>query len=423
MIFSLNPCCTLQSSRPDRHGLTESLTDIPMRLLTLLLLALLPAAGFAQDAVLSAITGVLTRTNSVSIFLSNGSLLNSNTGPNGALFAPSFSSDFTGAGMEVLIDLPSPTNASIEFGLATHYVRGIRSAEGIPSLAIAYRTLPRVGVYISNTGGAWQPYIGGNFGVATLTNASGQTDSSRFNVTGSTYTYGVLGGLAFDFGHFAIRGARLPISIYGEVSYQGARFGSVQYERTTGEAEVPPEWPLELNLNSLILEAGVQFQVAPRDNRSLEGTWLLAEVDEVALPALQSLQLVEGSGGTADNPPRFERRQIVGGVLTLHQTNARHRTGEYELNIVERTTIETGKEPTTIPPPGTNTVIPSYRGLYDMDAGVLRLCRPQEVPPGERCDPSHAGRSVYSRAYRSGENLVVLHPVTGRVLTFSRSPD
>jgi hypothetical protein len=156
-----------------------------------------------------------------------------------------------GLGSEVLINLPSPTFATLELALGTSFLRGFEAKEPTLDLRGAARSLPTVSLYASlNQSGAVSPYIGVNFGVLQLWNVRAyDPEGAQYSVAGETYEYG--GGMGLYLERW-VRG------LYAEASYRRRSFASLDWSFPGGVSTLPAGWPRALNLS------GVQFSWAGR---------------------------------------------------------------------------------------------------------------------------------------------------------------
>jgi hypothetical protein len=157
----------------------------------------------------------------------------------------------------VLINLPSPTFATLELALGTSFLRGFEAKEPTLDLRGAARSLPTVSLYASlNQSSAVSPYIGINFGVLQLWNVRAYDPAgAQYSVTGETYEYG--GGLGLYLERW-VRG------LYAEASYRRRTFSSLNWGFPGGVSTLPAGWPRALNLSGVQFSLGWQIPVSER---------------------------------------------------------------------------------------------------------------------------------------------------------------
>ena len=299
------------------------------------LVSLASIALFAPDPANGQFLGQLEQlfeqVNSISVFAHGGRIL----GATELEQACAGSIGLCGLGSEVLINLPSPTFATLELALGTSFVRGFEAREPTLDLRGAARSLPTVSLYAAlNQNAALSPYLGANFGVLQLWNARAyDPEGAEYAVSGETYEFGGGVGLYLE---------RWVRGLFAEVSYRRRSFSSLDWEFPGDVAALPAGWPRTLNLSGVQFSVGWQIPVSEgRDPPDLAGSWLLARVDGHELPLLleqQDTSWTEGTGLVRGSV----RREIVTGSLRLESTGKGETSAPYAFTALRRTTILNG---------------------------------------------------------------------------------
>ncbi|CAN5147875.1 hypothetical protein BH24GEM2_BH24GEM2_07070 [soil metagenome] len=223
------------------------------RCFRVLLLLTLAAPGSAYSQVFGQLEQLFKQVNSISVYTHGGRIL----GTTELDQRCAGSLGLCGLGSEVLINLPSPTFATLELALGTSFLRGFEAKEPTLDLRGAARSLPTVSLYASlNQSSAVSPYIGINFGVLQLWNVRAYDPAgAQYSVTGETYEYG--GGLGLYLERW-VRG------LYAEASYRRRTFSSLNWGFPGGVSTLPAGWPRALNLSGVQFSLGWQIPVSER---------------------------------------------------------------------------------------------------------------------------------------------------------------
>lgn len=229
-------------------------------MLTALALASQPGAAHAQDP-FSFISSIFSNAGSLALTGQFG-LLNGE----GILVDDGrcLVGDLCGAGVELLLDLPSFSggDVGVELGLGVDFTRGFKAGSSAVDLRGSVRSLPTVAAYVSGLGEAMEdfpdslyPYFGLSFGLADLWNARAYDASGvQFELDGQTFDWGLSAGLAVDLG--------LTAFLLTEATYLWRRFSSVEWTLPDAANEIlPPEFPRALELSGWRFRVGLQFQL------------------------------------------------------------------------------------------------------------------------------------------------------------------
>lgn len=176
--------------------------------------------------------------------------------------------DLCGAGIELLLDLPSFSggDVGVELGLGVEYTRGFKAGSSEVDLRGSVRSLPTFAAYVTGLGESIEdfpdslyPYFGLSFGLADLWNARAYDDAGlQFELDAQTFDWGVSGGLAVDLG--------LTAYLLTEATYVWRRFSSLDWTLPDAAAEtLPAAFPRALELSGWRFKVGLQFQLKSDD--------------------------------------------------------------------------------------------------------------------------------------------------------------
>lgn len=292
-----------------------------------------------------------------------------------------------GAGVKVMIDLDTRSNwMNLELGLGAGYLRALQGSSS-DSLDIrgALRSLPVVNVQASILMTKWiTPYVNGSFGLVDIWNGRAHNaEGMQAELKASTFEYGVSGGLA-------IRPDMTNGRILLEAGYRARTFASVGYGFTE---PLGTAWPRQLDLSGWQVMAGWQFDLRPiAKSPDFSGSYVLTRVDGSALP----LTLSQFRGDSVN-----VREELMQAWLDIERNPRRYRV----ILVTRRTWLNADGIPQEIryaePMEERGTWLPDRSGIVTF------------TPESPREAEVHTGTRIE-------DELVVIHPATGRRLHFRR---
>lgn len=284
--------------------------------------ALLAAGSNPLHAQMDAVEGLFEEVNALTIFYQGGWVTGGDR----------ISGDLNGAGLEVLIELVSGTNTTLELGLGASYLRGYEADDDLLDLHTSVRALPTVTLYASRARGAFAVYGGVSFGLVDLWNAQAyDTAGQPWSVDAQTFELGASLGSYWT--------GPAGIGFFLEGGYRDRRFPSLKWT-VPDSASLPEEWR-SLNLSGVYAQAGIQLRVKELDRNEVitppapAGIWTLARMDGADLP------------GTRDSSTTWT--QVLHGVLRLEPSKDDPTKGSWTLMLDQRTRTEpsSGEGPPT----------------------------------------------------------------------------
>jgi hypothetical protein len=309
-----------------------------------------------------------------------------------------------GVGTEVLIDVAGSEGRHVELGLGAAYLTGLTSESNGLEFNAGVRSFPTISAYLVGLP-LWdqkvvEGYAGASIGVIELQNAQTYDEAGvERGVTGSTFEFGLIGGLYHGRG---------PFGVFAETSYRVRRFASLDYTLTEGDSgKVPGAFPRELDLSGFTVAIGVQFRLKEDEDTSLPMLLTLTRVDAQPLPAV--VQAVTERDGTV------RQWELLFGTLTLTPKTSNGKpdtTGTYIIELQSRQlTLTSSGETGAIQPPAVTPAAPPpalsiERGSYVIASDKLSL------------DPE--GAAPEYQALRMGDEIRVRHIATGYGLVFGK---